>query len=365
MATKPVELRYSKLYSMLLSDKNQFLRETFRLNAILLLKCNDNFALMKSAVDELYRVASYITDVRIEQIGNDKDMMLPSGKAISTAAAAHCMLEMKRTAIFLRGIHKAITGRLVKVKTRPIRILYVGPGPFGTLLTPLLHLYGGNDVLVDFIEINPDSLLALQKLTDALDLNRYIHDRYCSDATSFRITKSYDIAISETMLACLKSEPQIAIMQNLIPQLKKSCIFIPEGISIDATLTNPAMEMENLIYHENEQAPLERYLLGNIFRINKLTINDILQHKIILIPDDVADFTVLKLFTTVRVYKDEMLSENDSSITLARQYYDLRQQPVSEVEFWYIQGEKPRIESRIVQFALLPKTIKSQGCQND
>ncbi len=37
---------------MLLSDKNQFLRESFRLNAMLLLKCNDNFTLMKSAVDE-------------------------------------------------------------------------------------------------------------------------------------------------------------------------------------------------------------------------------------------------------------------------------------------------------------------------
>jgi hypothetical protein len=337
---------------MLLSDKNQFLRETFRLNAMLLLKCNDNFALMKLAVDELYRVASYITDVRIEQMGNDKDRMLPSGKAGSTAAAAHCMLEIKRTAVFLRGIHKAITARLVKVKTRPIRILYVGPGPFGTLLTPLLHLYDKNEVQVDFIEINPDSLWALQKLTNVLDLNLNIYDRYCGDAASFRITKSYDIVIAETMLACLKSEPQIAIMQNLIPQLKKSCVFIPEEISIDAILTNPTMEMENLIYHENEQPPLERYLLGNIFRINKLTLNDILQHKTMLIPDDIDDFPVLKLFTTVRVYKDEMLSENDSSLTIAREYYDLRLQRASEVEFWYAQGKKPRIESRIVQFVL-------------
>jgi len=154
------------------------------------------------------------------------------------------------------------------------------------------------------------------------------------------------------MLACLKSEPQIAIMQNLIPQLKKSCVFIPEEISIDAILTNPTMEMENLIYHENEQPPLERYLLGNIFRINKLTLNDILQHKTMLIPDDIDDFPVLKLFTTVRVYKDEMLSENDSSLTIAREYYDLRLQRASEVEFWYAQGKKPRIESRIVQFVL-------------
>jgi phospholipid N-methyltransferase len=338
---------------MLLPDNNQFLRETFQLNATLLLNCNENYAFMKSSVDELYRVASYLTGVTIDQITHDKDMMLPSGKAISTAAAAHCMLEMKRTAVFLRGIHKAITTKLNRIKKRPVRILYVGPGPYGTLLTPLLHLFGTDNILVDFIEINPDSLAALRKLTDALNLTCYIDNIYCADATTFTLTKPYEIVVSETMLACLRTEPQVAIMQNLIPQLKKGCIFIPEEISIDATLTNPKMEMERLMYYEKEPPPFERYSLGNIFRLGKLTIHDALERKTLLIPDEIACFPVLKLFTTVKVYQDEVLTGNDSSITLPRQYYDFRQQSAREVEFWYVQGEKPRIESRIVQHSLL------------
>jgi len=61
-------------------------------------------------------------------LNQDKDIMLPSGKAISAAAAAHCLLEMKRTAVFLRGIHKAILHKLKEKKGSQLRILYAGTG---------------------------------------------------------------------------------------------------------------------------------------------------------------------------------------------------------------------------------------------
>ncbi len=346
---------------MRLSDQNQFLRESYRLNAMLLLKCNDNLAFMKSSVDELYRIASYITDVRIEQIGNDKDIMLPSGKAISTASAAHCLLEMKRTAIFLRGIYKAIIAKLIRIRNHPVRILYVGPGPYGSLLTPVLHLFAEDDIIVDIIEINEASLSALGRLTDALDLNEYIEHRYCADAATFKTTKPYDIVITETMLACLKSEPQVAIMQNLIPQQKKSCTFIPEEISIDAALTNPEMEMKRLMYYENEAPLFERLSLGNVFKLNKLSMDDILSRKRLLIPDEIDKFPILKLITTMRVFKDEVLTDNDSSITMPRQYFNFEEQPAREVEFWYTQGEDPVLEGRITQAMPLTRAVEVEG----
>ena len=58
---------------------------------------------------------------------------------------------------------------------------------------------------------------------------------------------------------------------------------------------------------------------------------------------------MLKLFTTVTVFKDEVLTDNDSSITLPKLYYNFREQTAQEVEFWYVQGEKPRIESCVVE----------------
>jgi hypothetical protein len=112
--------------------------ETVQQSAQNILCCADDYAIMKRAVDELYRVFSTITGVTIDHLNSDKDIVLPSGKAISTAAAAHCLLEMKRTAAFLRGIHKAISLKILESTGGPIRILYPGSGPFGTLVVPLL-----------------------------------------------------------------------------------------------------------------------------------------------------------------------------------------------------------------------------------
>jgi hypothetical protein len=133
----------------------------------------------------------------------------------------------------------------------------------------------------------------------------------------------------------------------LIPQLTDDCIFIPEEISIDTSLTNPKMEMDRLMYYETEQPPFERVSLGNIFTVNKHELNGSLYKKKLTIPDSKAKFPILKLFTTVKVYDNEILTDNDSSITLPKQYYDFRKEQAKEVEFWYVQGEKPRIESSI------------------
>ena len=318
-----------------------------------LLNCSDDYALMKQAVDDLYQVFSSITGVTINQLNRDKDIILPSGKAISTAAAAHCLLEMKRTALFLRGIDRAISLKLSEATSKPTRILYAGTGPYGTLVMPLLLLYKPKEIIVDLLDINPDSLVALKKIINKLGLEEYIGEVYCTDATTFTVRKRYDIVICEAMLACLKSEPQVAIMQNLIPQLGEECIFIPEEISIDAYLTNPKMEMERLFYYETDQPPFERRLLGNIFTISKHNLNSILTRKTLSIPDDISSFPVLKLFTNINIFDIQILSDNDSSITLPKQYYDFRKQRARAVEFWYEQGEKPRIESQVVNQTIL------------
>jgi len=338
---------------------NKNFYETVHQSAQDILFCADDFAIKKKAVDELYRVFSSITGVKIDHLNRDADIMLPSGKAISTAAAAHCLLEMKRTAVFLRGINKAIALKLSEATNKTIRILYAGTGPYGTLITPLLPLFKPENLIVDLLDINANSLAALQKIVNQLGLESYIGDIWCADATTFSVTKHYDIVLCEAMLACLKSEPQVAIMQNLVPQLNSACIFIPEEISIDAYLTNPKMEMERLMYYENGAPLFERKLLGNIFKLSKAELNSIQTRKTLSIPDDISSFPVLKLFTIINIFDDQMLSDNDSSITLPKQYYDFRKQRAKQVEFWYVQGGKPRIESRVVNQTTLHEFINS------
>jgi len=312
-----------------------------------ILDCADDFVVMKQSVDTLYQLFCCITQVDALNLNGNKDIMLSSGKAISTAAAAHCLLEMKRTAVFLRGIRKAITNKIAENKNSPIQLLYAGTGPYGTLVIPLLTLFSKEEIRVDLIDINSESLNALQILIKALQLENCIGEVYCTDATTFIVEKKYDIVVSETMLACLKNEPQVAIMQNLIPQLPPEAIFIPEEISIDAALTNPKMEHERLFYYESEQPPFRRIALGNLFTVNKQNLNPNNMQKTLTIPDE-KEFPALKLFTTVQVFGNEILSENDSSITMPVIFYDLHRQPVRHVAFEYIQGQKPHIESRVI-----------------
>ena len=315
-----------------------------------ILECKTDFRLMKESVDGMYQIFSSITGVTINTLNQDQDILLSQGKAISISAAAHCLLEMKRTALFLRGINKAILQKKDQLQDKPIQILYAGTGPYGTLVIPLLTLYKPKEIIVDLLDINTDSLAALQKITAKLNLSEFIGDIYCTDATTFVVSKSYDIVISETMLACLKNEPQVAIMQNLIPQLTGESIFIPEEISIDSCLTNPKMEMNRLLSFSGSQPSFERISLGNIFKISKNDLLSIQLKKAVIIPEQyISTFPILKLFTTVTVFDDEILTGNDSSITIPKQYYDFRNDNSREVEFWYIKGEKPRIESSAIK----------------
>lgn len=339
-------------------ETTRLLLDLLNRNTRILLECGDDIGQMKQAVDQLYKIYSQITGVTVDQVNRDKDIILPAGKAISTAAAAHCLLEMKRTALFLRGIYKAIALKLSESPTRPIRILYAGTGPYGTLLVPLLPFYRPGDVKVDMLDINRESLIALDELTGTLELEKYIGETFCTDATTFTLSHPYDIVICEAMLACLWNEPQVAIMQNLIPQLDDACLFIPEEISIDACLVNPQREMDNLLYSGDKPPIIDRKPIGNVFTVSKRKLNDISSQKILVLPDDIVDFPILKLFTTVRIFNNEVLTGTDSSITLPRQFYDFREQPAREVRFCYVQGKKPRIESCINEYSILHDTVR-------
>lgn len=205
-------------------------------------------------------------------------------------------------------------------------------------------LFKPDMLVVDMLDINAHSLDALAKITSTLGLNEFIEEVFCEDATTFTVNKVYDIVISETMLACLKSEPQVAIMQNLIPQLNKNCVFIPQEITVDAILVNPKMEQDRMLYVIGEKPAFERYPLGNVITVSKQNMHSILEKQTFSIaPKAAASFPLLKLFTTVKVYNNELLTENDSSITLPKQLCDLRIDQKQEVDFWYVQGDKPHI----------------------
>lgn len=126
-----------------------------------LLECGDDFLTMKLSVEILYKIFNSITGIDINKL-NEGDIHLPTGKAISPSSAAHCLLELKRTAIFLRGIKQAIEFK-IDGSTDLVRILYAGCGPYATLVTPLLHYFLTDRISVTFFGCKCSILKCSQK----------------------------------------------------------------------------------------------------------------------------------------------------------------------------------------------------------
>lgn len=310
----------------------------------LLLNCDSEVFKMKVGVDNLYQLFSTITDIDINKLG-DGDIMLPSGKAISPSGAAHCLLEMKRTTVFLRGIKQAIDKKINESKQK-ISILYAGCGPYATLITPLLTIYKPEQLCVTLLDINEISLNSSECLINYLGFNKYIDRFILADASVYEIEKHYDIVISETMQSGLKNEPQVAIMQNLIPQLSNTSIFIPEEITIDVYIKKRGIWSGDIELKKAED--LKYYT--NLYKVSKhyLTISE--EKKIVKMPYFDGEAYDLFLNTFIKVYDNCVLDINDCSLNMPLKYFEFKTEMPCEIEFSYKQGEKPKIESKVLDY---------------
>ncbi|NVO10333.1 MAG: class I SAM-dependent methyltransferase [Bacteroidales bacterium] len=309
-----------------------------------LIHCGDDFQEMKLAVESLYEFFKSITGIDFTK-WNDADIHLPSGKAISAEGAAHCLLEFRRTAIFLRGIKQAVDSK-VDSNEGQIKILYAGCGPYATLITPLLHYYSADKISVTLLDVNSVSLNAAEKLINELRLGDYIEQFVLADAATYKVDRPYDIVISETMQAGLKNEPQVAIAQNLIPQCSVDTIFIPERITIDAYLRKRGIWDGDRLLEEGG----ETNHLGELFTVSKANLDSSSYRKVITLPQTFNKPYDLLLYTTIKVFGNEVLGLNDCSLNLPLKYFELREGYTKTVEFWYNQSNKPKIESKILDY---------------
>jgi hypothetical protein len=303
-----------------------------------ILNCGDNIGSMKASVDQMYSIYRKITEVGIEN-QNEEAIFTAGGKAISPPAAAHCLLEMTRTAIFLRGIYKAILQKQIENPEKRISILYAGTGPYATLITPLLTCFNSDTILIDLIDINPISLFSASKVIADLGFEKCIGSKFLEDASTFRVKKHYDIVISETMQAALKKEPQVSIMKNLIPQMVNDAIFIPQVIEIDV-----AIAIKSGWDPDAFSAQMKRkHELGSLFSISQDDLSSIDNSIEIEIPVMNHTQVRLMLYTNIKVFGEENLGEGDCSLTLPLRVCDLKNEKPERVRFWYQQGELPGV----------------------
>lgn len=321
---------------------NQGLQEELKESTKLILGCGQQIGLMKAAVDRMYAVYCALSDININN-QNDENIYLASGKAISPSQAAHCLLEMVRTAKFLRGIDQAITDLLNNSPSLPIQILYAGTGPFATLLTPLLLLYDSNKIRVDLLDINSISLDSAKAILKQLGLFSFVDEVICADASSFKIEKSYKLIISETMQAALKKEPQVAIMQNLIRQSKPDMVFIPESITLSMALTSNTFSRDTV----DSTGHYSRVDLGEVFTVSKHSLNTEHFRKVLRIPESLSSATQLKVYTEINIYGNHRLIENECSLNLPVKVTNVDGSEGDDLECRYVMGGEPHIECRL------------------
>ncbi|MBB2151725.1 SAM-dependent methyltransferase [Pedobacter gandavensis] len=272
-----------------------------------------NFKDIYDNLHELHRLYASHTSISAGDM-NDTDILLPSGKAISPTGAAHCLLEIQRTAVFIRGIYKAILKLQQSFPNQQLHILYAGCGPYATLVTPFTTLFSPEEVQFHLLDINERSLAASKKLYKALDIEMYVAEWICADATQYKFPtdQAIHLVISETMLNALKKEPQVAIMLNLIPQMQEKALFIPENITVSAQLLNKQQESARLT--QWDLIP-ERIHLGDVYSIGRADCK-VHEQVSIQIPKNILKEHSLQLLTEITTFADERLKIYDCSLNI-------------------------------------------------
>lgn len=304
----------------------------------LMLNESHNLGGIYEAVRELSLVYAEHSGVSAGNITDD-DILLPSGNAVSPVKAAHCLLEFQRTAVFVRGIYKAVCKLREDFPSERIHILYAGCGPYATLLTPLVTLFTTAEIKFTFLDINQTSLDAAERLYIKLNLSDYVSEYVCADATTYNIPEEtiVHLAVSETMLNALAREPQVAVMQNLMPQLVSKALFVPAKITVSANLLDSKEEQRAFTTPGSKPT---RISLGELYTIGRTQYKSH-QPVTFTIPNQIGDFKNLFLHTRIETYGDEVLTDYQCSLSYPKLITNAELKEGKRITLNYKSGESP------------------------
>ena len=265
--------------------------------------------------EELAPAITGLSDMLFElaQVGSESNdernhIDTANGSAIGVFWAARCIKEIFRTQRFARGLLAAINDVRKLKKDEPVHVLYAGTGPFATLALPIMASLSPQEVQFTLLEINPKSYEMLQQVIKEFGFDAYVHHSEITDATQWNIGGNHiDVVVSETMNRALIKEPQVSIMLNLASQLPASVIFIPQEIKVSLCQEEGnlnSLKIDDLMVFD------KNYIFEVIRRSEKGNWN--FEEKILDIT--LSSTTKLQYQTEIKVYKDNFLGYNDSSL---------------------------------------------------
>ncbi len=310
---------------------------------------------LRAAAIDLHMLCSDIVGLNDSSLDplDTTPTLLSAGLAISPLGAARCTLDFARTAQFLRGVHRAVRVAQARFPERPVEILYAGCGPFAPLAIPLMTQFTADEVRFTLLDIHQRSLEAARHLVRTLNFDDWVREFVEADATSYRhpAQQPLHILITETMQRALIKEPQVEVTLNLAPQLEPGGILIPERITVDACLYDPATEFQTVSTTNTVQA-VERVRigLGTLLDLSLDSVPHLLRDGLpgvhVVVP--VAGSMDLKMMlrTRVTVFESYSLGDYDAGITCPHRNKELDGlQPGSALVFSYRMGSEPGFRS--------------------
>ncbi|CAM2010118.1 hypothetical protein [Acanthopleuribacter pedis] len=177
-----------------------------------------------------------------------QETRLACGRAISLKHAAHCLLEFRRTAVYLRAVRDAVHAIHARRPQEPVALVYVGCGPYATLISPLLPLLREIPLQLTLIDIHQTALDMAGAVIEAMGFAK--PELVRADAATYRhpTDRRMDVVVTETMRRALEGETQVAILTNFVGQMAADAVLIPESVTLEASL-------EWLRHHEHETPP--------------------------------------------------------------------------------------------------------------
>ncbi|MEW4924617.1 hypothetical protein [Algibacter sp. 2305UL17-15] len=258
------------------------------------------------------------------------DIHLTNGIALSKKHAADCIKDYKRTSRFLKGVYKAIVSCAENFPDTELNILYAGCGPYATLVLPLLSFFKPEQLNITLLDINKSSIESIKRIVSELKMDSYFGDIIVADATTYKYpeTLNLHLVISETMFNALTKEPQVAVTDNLAPQLIEKGILIPEEIDVSMGYSFFSKEpflnqFDNEYYVSNTtNKPIERDAPETLFVLNKKTSKNVklvdsnyFESRLFTIPTDFQNKPDICLYTRIKIFDSIDLQNEDSLIT--------------------------------------------------
>jgi hypothetical protein len=299
-----------------------------------------------ASLDRLFRDISGLRENTVNPSDHSATSLL-AGSAISPQDAGRCLLDARRTAVYLRGVHGAIQEAQQRFPGEVIHVLYAGCGPFAPLCLPLLPLFVGQSVRFTLLDVHARAIESVRAIMAALRLEGANVDCLVCDATHYHTPdhRPLHVVVSEAMQRALEKEPQVAILMNTAPQLTAGGLMVPEMIAVDAVLTDLSQELGG---NDVVAQPWSgRIPLGRILEVDReracawaaAGISSHLPPARIALPSVVAAEYSLVLATTIRTFGVHVLREYESGLTHPLMVNGWR--TGEEAEFTYRLGKKP------------------------